>query len=624
LLRLENPLQAGSSSQQEARVEIRLLGPFDVVAADRPIPLGGRRQQALLAILALRPGEVVPVGRLIEELWPEGPPDSALGTLQAYVSRLRKSLRGDAGDANGEPIVYDHGGYRLDISKDQVDAHRFERLIEVGEHHSRAGNAEEAGTALRAALALWRGPALVDFAHEPFAQVEIARLEERRLGAIEGRIDADLECGRHAALVPELEALVAEQPHREAFRQQLMVALYRSGRQGEALDVYTDTRATLDADLGIEPTPELRKLQRAILRQDPALGTPQRPRKPSERRPRKRQWAWVALAAVVAVAMVAAGVLLRPSHGATAVQIVRNSVAVVDPSTNEVVDDVVVGDYPGPVSAGNGSVWVGNIGDSTVTEIHGDTREAEFPASAQRPVDLAVTKDAIWVANATDFATQPPTGGGTITRTGLLGGAVDVTQVGPLGKPDEMSTFVTSDGRAVWAANANNRTVAKLRPSTGRILMRVAGLASAGIAAGYGAVWVPEPKEDIVVRLDTRTGSVEARIPVSGGPQRVAIGEGGVWVVTTGVHSGVWRIDPQNNETVAVIPVPPKARRVTTGAGFVWVTSGRDEAEKARRRGVLSKIDPGTNRIVSSIALGFRPDGVAVENGLVWVAIAPL
>ena len=141
-----------------------------------------------------------------------------------------------------------------------------------------------------------------------------------------------------------------------------------------------------------------------------------------------------------------------------------------------------------------------------------------------------------------------------------------MTQVGPRGKLDEMSTFVTSNGGAVWAANANNRTVAKLGPSTGRILMRVAGLASAGIAAGYGAVWVPLPKEDIVVRLDIRTGRVEARVPVSGGPKRVAVGEGGVWVVTTGVHNGVWRIDPQNNETVAVIPVPPKARRVTTGA----------------------------------------------------------
>jgi DNA-binding SARP family transcriptional activator len=609
-------------------VEIRLLGPFDVVDAGRPISLGGRRQQALLAILALHPGEVVPVGRLIDELWPEQPPDAAVGTLQAYVSRLRKALRGDAADTGGEPIVYDHGGYLLDVGRDQIDSHRFDFLVVEGQGHARAGDADAAGTAFREALALWRGPALVDFAHEPFAQAEIARLEERRLGAIEARIDADLECGHHAALVPELEALTSEYPHREGFRRELMLALYRSGRQGDALEVYTDTRNVLDADLGIEPTPSLRELQLAILRQDPSLGAP--PVASARRRvdgsPVRRRVLLTAagLVAIVILALAAAAILIRPSSGTSSIHVVRNSVAVVDAETDEIVDDVIVGDYPGPVAAGNGSVWVGNIGDSTVTEIHGDTREAEFPAGAQRPVDLAVTDDALWIANATDFATRPPTGGGTVARQSLDGGEVDVTQVGPRGALDEMSTFVASDGGAVWAANAKNRTVARLEPSTGRILMRVLGLASAGIAAGYGAVWVPEPTKDLVVRLDLRTGRVEARIPVSGGPTRVAVGEGGIWVVTTGVHSGLWRIDPENDETVAVIPVPPKARRVATGAGFVWVTSGRNEAEQARRRGVLSKIDPRTNEIVSTVGLGFRPDGVAVENGLVWVAIAPL
>jgi sugar lactone lactonase YvrE len=303
---------------------------------------------------------------------------------------------------------------------------------------------------------------------------------------------------------------------------------------------------------------------------------------------------------------------------------VRNSVAVVDAQTNAIVDDVVVGDYPGPVAAGNGSVWVGNIGDSTVTEIHGDTRETEFPAAAQRPVDLAVTEDALWIANASDFATEPPTGGGTVARRELAAGALRVTRLGPPRKPDEMRTFVASDGRTVWAANTNSATVAKLDQRTGRILMRVSGLASGGIAAGYGAVWVPVPQQDLVVRLDIRTGKVEARIPVSGDPQRVAVGESGVWVVTTGAHSALWRIDPRNDETVAVIPAPPKARRVAAGGGFIWVTSGRSDEEGVRRPGALSKIDPRTNTIVASIRRGFRPDGVAVSGNLVWAAIAPV
>ena len=236
-------------------MEFRFLGPFDVVDADRTIPVGGGRQRALLAILALHASEVVPVGRLIDDLWPEHPPDSALNTVQAYVSRLRKALGGDGNGRATELIVFRHGGYVLDVSEEQIDAHRFVRLVEDGERRADSGNAMEAAAVLREALDLWRGAALPDFAHERFAQAEIVRLEELRLKAIEDRIEADLACGRHAALVPELEALVAEHPRRERFRHQLMLGLYRCGRQEEALSVYRDARATLDAELGVEPPP---------------------------------------------------------------------------------------------------------------------------------------------------------------------------------------------------------------------------------------------------------------------------------------------------------------------------------------------------------------------------------
>jgi DNA-binding SARP family transcriptional activator/streptogramin lyase len=603
-------------------VEIRFLGPFDVVEADESVAVGGGRQRALLAILALNAGEVVPVGRLIDDLWPGHPPDSAPNTLQAYVSRLRKAMRPVRRDA--EAILFEHGGYRLDVSRDEIDAHRFRGLVEEGDRQARAGNAEQAASTLRDALALWHGPPLADFAYEPFAQAEIARLNELRLAALESRIDADLECGRHAALVPELEALVNEHPHREGFRRELMLALYRSGRQGEALEVYTDTRARLDADLGVEPAPELRELQHAILTQDPVLGAPRAVAKDHvDRGVRRRRWLLVAGIASAVVLAPVVGTVVRSSRSTAPVHVVRNSVAVVDATTNRIVDDVIVGDYPGPVAARGGSIWVGNIGDSTVTEIHGDSREAEFPASAQRPVDLAVSEDALWIANSSDFATQPPTGGGTVVRRALGTGAIQTTTLGPPRTPDEMSTFVATDGRTVWAANTNSRTIAKLDPATGRVLMRVHGLASGGIAAGDGAVWVPQPTRDLVVRLNIHTGRVDARIPVSGNPSRVAVGEGGVWVITTGSHSAVWRIDPKSNETVSVIPVPLKARRIATGEGYVWVTSGRDNPETVRRPGVLSKIDPRTNGILATVALGFRPDGVAVADGLVWVAVAP-
>ena len=603
-------------------MEVRFLGRFDVVQEGRSIPIGGGRQRALLAILALHPKQVVPVGRLIDDLWPEDPPESAHGTLQAYVSRLRKALRGELVNGGGDAILFEHGGYVLDIAADHVDSYRFERLVEEAERHGEGGDIDRAADTLSDALALWRGPPLPDFANEPFAQAEIARLDELRLRALEARIDADLARGRDAALVAELEALVAEHPHREGFRRQLMLALYRCGRQGDALDVYTDTRAKLDGDLGVEPTPALRELQLAILRHDPSLASPAKSHSASPRSGRRR-WAFALIASAV---VVVAGTLVavRVSGRSPPIRVVRNSVAVIDARTNKIVDDVVVGDYPGPLATRNGSVWVGNIGNSTLTEIDGETRRAEFPASAQRPTDLAVTDDALWIANASDFERFPQSGGGTVSRRNIGGGRLEVTQIGPLRVPDEMGTYIATDGTAVWAANARGHTVVRLDRRTGRILTRTQGVNPGGIAVGYGAVWVPEPRLETVVRLDASTGKVEARIPISGGPTRVTSGEGGIWVTTTGGHSAVWRIDPESNETVAVIPVPPKARRVATGGGYVWVTSGRGDEEDERHPGVLSKIDPATNEIVASVELGFRPDGVVFSNRVVWVAVAPI
>lgn len=564
----------------------------------------------------------MPVGRLIDDLWPEDPPESAQGTLQAYVSRLRKALRGELVNGGSNAILFEHGGYVLDLPADQVDSYRFERLVEEAERHAEGGDVERAAGTLTDALALWRGPPLPDFANEPFAQAEIARLDELRLRALETRIDADLARGRDAALVAELEALVAEHPHREGFRRQLMLALYRGGRQGDALKVYTDIRAKLDGDLGVEPTPALRGLQLAILRHDPSLAPPRQSQRAALRSGR-RKWT-LALIASALVVVAGTSAALRFSGVSSPVHVMRNSVAVIDARTNEIVDDVVVGDYPGPLATRNGSVWVGNIGNSTVTEIDGETRLAEFPGSAQRPTDLALTDDALWIANASDFETSPQSGGGTVSRRNIRGGRLEVTQVGPSRVSDEAGTYVGTDGTSVWAANARGHTVVRLDRRTGRILTRTLGVAPGGIAVGYGAVWVPEPRLDTVVRLDASTGKIEARISVSGEPTRVTSGLGSIWVTTIGGHSAVWRIDPESNETIAVIPVPPKARRVATGGGYVWVTSGRGDEEDARRPGVLSKIDPAANKIVSSIELGFRPDGVAFANRLVWVAVAPI
>ena len=241
-------------------MEFRLLGPLEVVQRDSALAVGGGKQRALLAVLLLHANEVVSTDRLLDDLWGSSPPATAVKSIQLYVSRLRKEL----GEGR---LVTRAPGYVLRVERSELDVARFEQL--VGE--ARVAEAERAARKLREALALWRGRPLADLAYEPFAQAEIARLEELRLDALELRIEADLAGGRHTQLVGELEALVAEHPLRERLWMQLMLALYRSSRQAEALEAYRGARRVLDEQLGLDPSAELKQLQQSILEHDPAL-----------------------------------------------------------------------------------------------------------------------------------------------------------------------------------------------------------------------------------------------------------------------------------------------------------------------------------------------------------------
>jgi DNA-binding SARP family transcriptional activator len=234
-------------------MEFRILGPLEVVDGGRPIALGGPQPRALLAILLTRPNEAVSSDRLIDDLWGGRPPKSATNVIQGYVSHLRKAL-------GAERIITRPPGYLVRVDDDELDLTRFERLVAVGTRE-----------ALADALALWRGEPLADLAHEQFAQREAGRLAELRLVALEKRVEVDLADGRHAELVGELEQLVREHPLRERFRAQLMLALYRSARQAEALSAYRAARATFVEGLGLEPSPALQELERAILRHDASL-----------------------------------------------------------------------------------------------------------------------------------------------------------------------------------------------------------------------------------------------------------------------------------------------------------------------------------------------------------------
>jgi DNA-binding SARP family transcriptional activator len=241
-------------------VEFGILGPLEVVTPEGPVPVPGAKERAVLAYLLLHAGEVVGMDRLIDELWGEEPPESARKSLQVRVAGLRKALGPDH-------ILTRPSGYLLRVESDALDLDRFQRLVAASDRAEPA----EAAELLHEALALWRGAGLADFRYESWAQAPIARLEELHLVALEKRIDADLALGRHAEVAGELEALVGEHSLRERPRAQLMLALYRGGRQAEALETYQAARRTLVEELGIEPGQGLHELERAILRHDPSL-----------------------------------------------------------------------------------------------------------------------------------------------------------------------------------------------------------------------------------------------------------------------------------------------------------------------------------------------------------------
>jgi DNA-binding SARP family transcriptional activator len=247
-------------------MDYRILGRLEVLEGERRLELGGTRQRAVLALLLLHANEAVSRDVIVDELWGETPPQTAAKVLQNCVSALRKEL------PDGTETLRTVGsGYALRLDAGELDRERFERALAEGRAALAAGDAADAAERFRDAFSLWRGTPLADFAYEAFAQDEIARLEELHVAALEDRTDADLALGRHAELVPELETLVARHPLRERLRGQLMLALYRSSRQAEALSAYRDARRTLLGELGIEPSRALQELERSILAQDATL-----------------------------------------------------------------------------------------------------------------------------------------------------------------------------------------------------------------------------------------------------------------------------------------------------------------------------------------------------------------
>lgn len=595
-------------------MEFRILGPIEVLDAGRIIPLGGGKQRAALAILLLHPNEVVSRDRLIEGLWGASPPATADHTLDTYMSRLRRTL-GSEGD--GPRVVSRRPGYSLRVEDGELDLQRFEILLEEGRQTLRAGNYRRAAELLRQAISLFRGPPFDDLAHASFAQSEASHLDELPLAALEERIEADLALGRHLEILSELQTLVLKHPFRERFWAQLMLALYRSGRQADALEAFERARHHLADELGVDPGPPLQRLHEDILRQAPLLdqigpshapssptgridrGTPEGhtreltaspppletiaaktardpivlaegPEPPDEsngpRPPHRRGRVMAALAAALAAAATV-GVLTGIPHvgPASARAAIQPGVNLLDAKTGE-----VLAQYP---SLSALETW---YADGVFWVLAGtpDNRSLSFVGIDARTHQI--------VAN---FA------------TGV----------------DDVGNFAVL-GHDLWVSDFSSPLLLRLAIPSGRIEKRIS-LADPGsgdstgsyqIVAGAGSIWVARPDTGELVRVSASTGRIQSRYTDPGPGCCITYGGGRLWFDREG---GVSWLDPRRGQVGPLTKVT--GSYLTVGDGFTWTAN--------METGTVYKISHEGN-VVATYHAGEGAEKVSYDDGTAWVA----
>ena len=579
--------------------EFRLLGPVEAVIGGQPVALGGVKPRALLAALLLEANNVVSVGRLAEALWGEDAPASAPKTMQVHVSRLRHELEG--GTAR---VVTQPPGYAIHLEPDDLDVLRFRRLVAQARQALADGSASAAADQLRCALALWRGPALADLALEPVARFAVPRLEEERLAALEDRIDADLACGRAGELVAELRGLVDEHPLRERLRSQQMLALYRTGRQAEALAAFQDVRRQLVGELGIEPGAQLQQLERQILDQDPALLLPESQRRRRARRPAVLLAGGAACAAIAAAAIAATRGDDTSPPPAPPIHVVADSLVGIDAGTGRLVSQYQVGPDPDQLVASGDVAWVANTFDNTVSHVDLKTGHRQDVKGFPDVDHVATTPDGeLFVSSFKHFVWTVPEDALVPQRVLRLPGQAEALAFGA------GSLWVSSPAAK---RGEGPDTVVRYDSRTARTGDRIrVGATPIFITFGFGRLWVSNYDGDSVSVITP--GRRTARtIPLGDGPLGIASGEGGVWVVLYGERQ-LLRLDPLTGKVVARIPVGAGPLSVAAAEGSVWVTNRED--------GTVTQINPDTNRVRRTIDVQMPPYGVAATGGKAWVTI---
>jgi ABC-type transport system substrate-binding protein/DNA-binding SARP family transcriptional activator len=575
-------------------LEFWILGPLEARRGGRALELPAGKSRALLVVLLLHRNEVVSVDRLVDELWGERPPPTAAKNVQVYVSRLRRAL--------GEGALLTRApGYVLQIKAEQLDAERFRALLE----EARRQEPTQASERLRQALALWRGPPLADFGYESFAQEEIRRLEELRLSALEERIEADLALGRHEDVLSELESLVAANPLRERLQGQLMLTLYRCGRQAEALEAYRAGRRRLVEELGLEPRPDLQGLERAILAHDPSLAAPARVPPPdggAAERARSllgRRSRLLLAAGVIVLAAAALGTGLRLSRGSATLEALPNSIGVIDAGHISLSHVIEAGGQPGGIAYGEGGAWVTDTSGDVVFRIDPAGEKIDRVPVGHGPTGVAVGGGQVWVVNELDRTVSE------VNPEALR--EVNTVPVG-LG-----ARAIASGAGSVWVGNGVDSTITRIDPNSGQVMTTIPlPGAPTGIAVSRAGVWVTSASTGLLLLIDPDSNRVAQAKPIGNGPTGVAVGAGRVWV-TNSPDATVSRFDPGSGN-VRKVPVGDSPAGVAYGNGAVWVANGTD--------GTVSRIDPKTNS-TREIAVGNEPTALTVAGREVWATVLP-
>jgi DNA-binding SARP family transcriptional activator len=577
-------------------VEFRLLGHVEVREGERLLPVGRAQDRAYLADLLLHANQVLSSDRIVVDLWGEEPPASAAKMVQMLASRLRVRL--DAREWPDVSLATHPHGYELRLDADRIDAHRFERLVREGDA-AMALDPATASARYRTGLDLWRGPALDDMRDVPFTSAAVVRLEELRSRAFVQWATAELRRGHHAQVLADLMERCEHDRYREDLHATLMLALYRSGRQVEALERYADIDRRLRHELGIEPSGELRSLQVAILNQDPSLDhapmravvdvasvqdpdpgpatlidparlmdpTPPTPtvRGGSDRRRGRLRSAGVFAVMVIGLGAgaMALGALPSISSGSAVrppVQATKESAAVIDVTSDRIVAEIPVGTDPGPLALDGRFAWVGDIGDRTLTQIERSSRQ---------------------VVRTIGLARSP--------------------------------TSVTDDGQDVWVQNGFSGTMTRvfvgLDQASGQLYPHGQQSGLLAVAAAPGALWVGMPNAELI-RLDPSSVQPETVIGLRARAQALAVAAGRVWYIGFG-GSWVRAVDPTDLSHPTEVTLDGEARAIGVGDARILIATADPDR--------LVAVDPVGEDVVGSYDLPGRPAALAANDTTAWI-----